>query len=339
MDPIHLGHLRSANEIWESLRLDKIWFIPAALPPHKGTRELTPFEHRLNMVRLATEDVPYFETKSIEGQRPGPSYSIETLRQLTRQYGTEVEFFFILGSDAFIEIEKWKEYGSLINYASLVVMERDERDWPEVKNTIARAWPGYRPSARDDLFVAPGKKNIYLKKVTRLNISGTDIRRRIKSGLSIRFLVPEKIRRYMKDNNLYLKVQANNPSTNSNIQPEPLAPESIVRRISSEIHDNKAEDITILDVRGQSGFADFFIIAQGRSTKHVQGIAGKMRKNLSKIGIKCRGIEGEDEGKWILMDYEDVVVHLFYQPVRGFYDLEGLWTQAPRFDWQGNEAS
>ncbi|MBW1933858.1 MAG: ribosome silencing factor, partial [Deltaproteobacteria bacterium] len=90
------------------------------------------------------------------------------------------------------------------------------------------------------------------------------------------------------------------------------------------------EQVVILDMRGFSSLADFFIISQGRSTKHVQGIANKLRKNLRKKGTKCRGVEGEKEGKWILMDYGDVIVHLFYEPIRDFYDLEGLWSEVPK---------
>ncbi len=113
--------------------------------------------------------------------------------------------------------------------------------------------------------------------------------------------------------------------------------EKIVREIASEVIENKGEDPVILDVRGLSSLADYFIISHGRSTRHVQGMADKMRRALKKKGIHCIGMEGENEGKWILMDYGDVVVHLFYGPVREFYDLEGLWSQAPRINIEENQ--
>ncbi len=110
-----------------------------------------------------------------------------------------------------------------------------------------------------------------------------------------------------------------------------------VKEIASEVIGNKGEDVVILDVKGLSSLADYFIISHGLSTRHVQGMADKMRRALRKKGIRCVGLEGEKEGKWILMDYGDVVVHLFYGPVREFYDLEGLWSQAPRMDVEINQ--
>ena len=87
------------------------------------------------------------------------------------------------------------------------------------------------------------------------------------------------------------------------------------------------EKVTALDVRGVSSICDFFIIAQGRSTRHVQGTADKLRELLKKECIYPLDVEGEREGKWILLDYGDIVVHLFYEPMREFYDLEGLWDE------------
>jgi len=88
------------------------------------------------------------------------------------------------------------------------------------------------------------------------------------------------------------------------------------------------EKIVALDVQGLSSICDFFLIAQGRSTRHVQGTADKLREILKKQRIYPLDIEGEREGKWILLDYGDIVVHLFYEPMREFYDLEGLWHEA-----------
>jgi len=96
--------------------------------------------------------------------------------------------------------------------------------------------------------------------------------------------------------------------------------------------DKKAEDIVILDVRGISSFADYFVIMSGRSTRHVQGLADAVDQALGNKRLKKDNIEGLNEGHWVLLDYNDVVVHIFYQESRGFYDLEGLWRDAPRLD-------
>jgi nicotinate-nucleotide adenylyltransferase len=325
LDPVHFGHLRSAEEIREALELDEIWFMPAALPPHKEPSTLTPFAHRLAMVELAVTSTDHFKATAIEDERPGPSYSIDTLKELGEKYKDKAEFFFILGSDAFLDIETWKDYGSLTDHGSLVIMRRGHENSSRLKEVISRAFPDHRIQEEKDIFIAHDKGAIYLYSVTHLAISGTDIRRRARSGLSVRFLVPEEVRKYMEKNSLYAESTGDPSPSLEDKESKVASLEEPVQQIVSEILENKGEQVVILDMRGLSS-----IISHGRSTRHVQGIGNKMRKNLRKKGIKCRGIEGEKEGKWILMDYGDIIVHLFYEPIRDFYDLEGLWSEVPR---------
>jgi len=92
----------------------------------------------------------------------------------------------------------------------------------------------------------------------------------------------------------------------------------------------KAKDLIILNVRELSSFADYFIICSGTSDRQVQAIAESIQENLKENGILPLGVEGERIGKWVLMDYEDIIVHIFYEPIREFYDIERLWSDAPR---------
>jgi ribosome-associated protein len=94
----------------------------------------------------------------------------------------------------------------------------------------------------------------------------------------------------------------------------------------------KAKNLTILNLKELSSFADYFIICSGTSDRQVQSIAASIRENLKEYGIVPLGIEGENIGKWVLMDYEDVIIHVFYEPIREFYDIERLWPDAPRMD-------
>ncbi len=94
----------------------------------------------------------------------------------------------------------------------------------------------------------------------------------------------------------------------------------------------KAKNLTILNLKELSSFADYFIICSGTSDRQVQSIAASIHENLKEYGIVPLGIEGENIGKWVLMDYEDVIIHVFYEPIREFYDIERLWPDAPRMD-------
>ncbi|TRZ77597.1 MAG: ribosome silencing factor [Deltaproteobacteria bacterium] len=94
----------------------------------------------------------------------------------------------------------------------------------------------------------------------------------------------------------------------------------------------KAKNLTILNVKELSSFADYFIVCSGTSDRQVQSIAASIRENLKEYGVIPLGIEGERLGKWVLMDYEDVIIHVFYEPIREFYDIERLWPDAPRME-------
>jgi ribosome-associated protein len=98
------------------------------------------------------------------------------------------------------------------------------------------------------------------------------------------------------------------------------------------IMERKAVDPVLFNIGGMTSFTDFFLIAGGNSTRQVQSISRHLTEKMKENGFKAYGTEGENEGQWILMDYGDLIIHLFYEPVREFYDLEGLWMEAPRIE-------
>lgn len=111
----------------------------------------------------------------------------------------------------------------------------------------------------------------------------------------------------------------------------------VARLVSDAALDKKAKDLIVLDVNQISSFADYFVIMSGRSTRHVQGLAEAIDSKIRSKRTKDSNSEGLQEGLWVLLDYNEVVVHIFYNEVRKFYDLEGLWHDAPRVDFKGDE--
>jgi len=109
-----------------------------------------------------------------------------------------------------------------------------------------------------------------------------------------------------------------------------LSPAKMVEAICRVANDNKARGLVALDVRGISGFADYFVIMSGTSTRHVQGLASAIDKEISSKRMKAAETEGLSEGQWVLLDYSDIIVHIFHQETREYFDLEGLWHDAPR---------
>ncbi len=204
-NPMHYGHLRSAEEVCQALALTRLWFIPAGHPPHKSTQAITPFEVRLEMSRLAVGDHPVMSVSDLEGRRPGRSYSIETLQQIRHEMGPTWELYFILGLDAILEIASWKDYRDLFTLSHFVVLDRpgyDRRRLEEV--LLGEVHPGFQPLTGERGFFHPSGHKVVLQETTLMDISGTDIREMVRHGRSIRYLLPETVREYIITHKLYL---------------------------------------------------------------------------------------------------------------------------------------
>jgi nicotinate-nucleotide adenylyltransferase len=203
-NPIHFGHLRAAEEIGESLGLEKVYLIPTGMPPHKSPHPLADFSHRLEMVRLASTISPLLEVWDIEGKKPGFSYSIETLHVFHSSFGSQLELFFILGTDAFFEIKTWKEYLSLFEYASFVIINRPGYTTEDFFAFLDSLNAGFKWDPERECFCHPSGTILLRTHTTMMDISASRIRETAAMGKSIRFLVPEAVRKYIEKEGLYV---------------------------------------------------------------------------------------------------------------------------------------
>ena len=202
-DPIHYGHLRLAEEVGETLNLEHIYLIPAALPPHKGRRSVSAFEHRLEMTAIASAESPRLKVLDIEARRQGFSYSIETLKIFHAMYPPDLDLHFVLGMDAFLEIETWKDFRNLFNYAHFVVIQRPGFPSDILGSFLPTLGVSFEKKDPANRFVAPSGYEVIPMEATLMDISSTKIREKVADGKSIRFLVPEAVRCYIKNNSLY----------------------------------------------------------------------------------------------------------------------------------------
>ncbi len=202
-DPIHLGHLRIAEEAGQVLHLQKVCLIPSASPPHKTKHPVSPFHHRLAMARLGAAISPLLDVLDLEGQRPGFSYSIETLKKLNHIYRPEPDLYFIIGTDAFLEIETWKNYQNLFDYAHFAVVRRSGHKKKNLEPFLMRVRDDIQKAKAPRTYVSTSKKTIKIMNLTIMGISSTDIRQMVGKKQSIRFLVPETVREYISSKGLY----------------------------------------------------------------------------------------------------------------------------------------
>jgi nicotinate-nucleotide adenylyltransferase len=189
-DPVHNGHLILAEVAGEQLNLTEILFIPAGQPWLKTERIITPAQHRLQMLRLALDDSPQFRISEMEIERPGPTYTIDTINALKNSLNADDELFFILGQDNLMQIPQWHDASDLIKLCYLAAAPRPGVKKPDLK-ALEVEIPGI-------------KLRVMLMKEPKVDINATDIRERVAKGLSVRHLVPEPVNRYIKEQKLYI---------------------------------------------------------------------------------------------------------------------------------------
>jgi nicotinate-nucleotide adenylyltransferase len=212
-NPIHNCHLQIALEILERFPLDQILFIPSGIPPHKVEPDIPSGAHRLEMTRLALLPYPRLEVSDIEVRRSGPSYSVDTLRVLLPKL--EGEVFFILGVDAFLGIESWKEPEHLLTLCHFIIVSRPEHPFsslgqiPLIDPVDPVLLKKIDAGEIDRLTLTPpsipGAKTLTFFKVRPCLMSATDVRKRLREGIELKNFLPEAVQSYIMDNNLYAR--------------------------------------------------------------------------------------------------------------------------------------
>lgn len=181
-DPIHHGHLVAASEVAAKFDLDEVVFVPTGRPWQKSDRDVSPAEHRYLMTVVATASNPQFTVSRVDVDRPGATYTIDTLRDLSKVYGRETELFFITGADALAQILSWKDVDELFSLAHFVGVSRPGHD------LTREGLPEHRLS---------------LMHIPALAISSTDCRDRVANEMPVWYLVPDGVVQYINKHNLY----------------------------------------------------------------------------------------------------------------------------------------
>lgn len=185
-DPIHYGHIITASKVKKSFGLDEVIFVPSGNPPHKKERSITPAEHRLNMVKEAIKGIRGFSVSTMEIDRKGYSYALDTVNEFYRIYGEDTNLYFITGADAIAEIATWYRADELMQKCRFIASARPGYLFDE-EHAIAEAY----------------KSRIVLFPETNIAISSSDIRKRIGKGKSVTSMLPEEVERYIKEQHLY----------------------------------------------------------------------------------------------------------------------------------------
>ncbi len=189
-DPIHIGHLIVAEQVREKMELDRVIFIPARHPWLKSGRDITEGQHRLEMVSLAISTNHSFVLSDVEMTRPGPSYTVDTLEAMRKESGSQDEIYFIAGVDALAEMPRWKDPERIVALCHIVAVNR----------------PGSAGFDRQTLepLIPRLSSCMWMIDVPQIDISSTDIRERMRAGMSIKYMVTSEVEGYIHENGLYL---------------------------------------------------------------------------------------------------------------------------------------
>jgi len=191
-DPVHYGHLVAAEEVYATLHLAEMVFVPAGQPPHKPKAAVTAAEHRLAMLELAIVSNPHFSISRVELDRPGPSYTVDTLRLLRKLWGKQTAIYFVIGSDSLEELLSWHDPAGILEQLTYLVAVRRPgyNETEEYYNRLETRLPGI--TQRLLVVVAP-----------QFDISATDLRTRVAEERPIKYQTPDSVEQYIVQYGLY----------------------------------------------------------------------------------------------------------------------------------------
>ena len=319
-NPFHAGHLNSLVSVQKAFSFEKILIVPAYQTPLSEVLMKESAKHRLNMVKEIVKQHSFMMLDSQEISRKGTSYTYRTVESIYKKYPKK-ELFFILGLDQFFIFDKWKEFKRLTEKANLIVLSRPSYSFPKSKKEFPEGLQKSIKSLAKNKVCLNSGRSIYFHSLKNKSISSSQVREQIKNEKSFKFLLPQSVFQYIKKNNLYRQGL------------EDIDIKKLLALCSKELELKKAFDINTFDLSHRSIPFSFGLIASSSNPQHCRSLSNYIKKRIyEEFKIHPLGQEGYGEGRWIVLDYSDLVIHIFYDYVRSSYNLEELWMLPSKTD-------
>lgn len=317
-DPFHYGHLNSMLSVAEFFELDEVRAVPAFQSPLRVQTQGSSAEHRLEMLRRGItghENLIKMDTQEIE--RGGVSYTIDTIRALEK--GGD-QLMLIIGMDQFSKFDQWREFDQILSKADLIVTSRPGaelpytiEDWPVAVRALVADHDQHEA-------VLKNGRSIHFFQLADVEASGTEIRKKVRFNQSIHGLVPPQVEEYVREQKLYESVQRNIGDF-----------EKFSAFCANILTEKGGVNVQTYDLRERQAPSEFTLICSGTSTRHTSALADHVIKEVKKeYGVWPENIEGQSEGRWVVVDYGALIVHIFYDYVRQEYRLEDLWSKSAK---------
>ena len=341
-NPLHFGHLNLLKQVQENFEFDLIKVIPNWQSPLSPLLPEGSPQKRLIPLRKVFKDYPFVEVDDQEIKRKGLSYTINTIRAIEKEAVFNRELFLIIGVDQLVQFHKWKDFKTLIRKVHLIVCSREGYEWslsllpPALRKNISSYSQKEEEIKNSDFFFQKkffqkkqikykahlkSGKNIYYLALDNRDIASSQIRQKVRQGGSIAHLVPPAVKEWIRKNKLYEEPPS--PKKDKNIP-------TLIKFCVNTLLDKKAQKIKTFDLRDSSSLPfDFTLVASGLNTRHTRVMADFLHKQVKKeFSFLAQQREGQESGEWIILDYGNLVVHIFYDYTREYYRLEDLWKES-----------
>ncbi|MBX9767330.1 MAG: nicotinate (nicotinamide) nucleotide adenylyltransferase [Bdellovibrionales bacterium] len=316
--PFHNGHLNTILGLLKAARFSRIHVVVANQNPQKILTDEPSGDQRFEMVKLGTkEHSDRVIADDREIRRGGPSFTIDTVKSFQNQARPE-NLYLIMGVDAFEGFAKWKSWEEILKTTNLLVTTRPGYQLPQSREEISEPFRGQIEKFSPRRIELKGGRHVEFVELNDVDVSATELRRKLRAGDYESVEIPPAITTFIQKNELYKSLSGRIPDYRE-----------FTAICAQWLFDKKAFNLRGLDLTKQQGVTDFAIIASGTSTRHTASLAENLVSEVKKeFGVLPLSVEGLHEGRWVLVDYGSLIVHLFYDFVRQEYRLEELWRSA-----------
>jgi nicotinate-nucleotide adenylyltransferase len=316
-DPFHMGHTYCIQTIFEKTKIDKVFVIPAHQNPLKDFVDGPTPEQRADMVRAGLQDFDNVEVDDQEILRKGKSFTIQTVEKYLEEYTAE-QLHLVVGLDEFYQLHKWHQFEKLLEMCNFIVVSRPGNILPFSKEDLPVELRPYVDVLDRSFIALTTGRTVEFLRVKGIDVAATEIRKFLKTNRSVDKFLDIRVEEYIKEHNLY-------PLIGPKVGDYRLFTDFCAKTL----FERKAINVRGLNLQNLTAPSDYVIIASGTSKRHAQSLGEWLLKEVkNQYGLTPVGIEGMEEGRWVLIDFGLLIVHIFYDYVRLEYNLESLWRTA-----------
>ena len=323
-NPPHNGHLNAITTVAKKTGLGKVHVVVAAQSPLKSPTEGPTPEQRLDLTKAAFSQYgDQFVVDDQEIQRGGKSYTIDTVNNMRKTVEAK-DLFLVIGADKLFELDRWKDWEKILAETNIIVTSRPGYDLPNEQDELPEFLQKYIADYDFNFVELKSGRTIQFLNLTDVEISGTELRKALRTGRPVEKYLPLAVENYIREHKLYRNLgdRIGDFSNFTNF-------------CAGILFGKKGINVKGYDLTAMSAPSEYTLIASGTSTRHAVAMAENVIQAVKdEYNVYPQSLEGTDEGRWVLVDYGSLIVHVFYDFVRQEYSLESLWKQGKDMNLQ-----